>query len=116
MKDIRIDRTRTKIVCTIGPVSRDEATLRAMIRAGMDVARINFSHGTRAQHVQDIAMTRRLAEEEGANVAIMADLQGPKIRIGSIGPEPLVLRVDDRVVLTTHPTTDEDNAVPLPHP
>jgi len=112
----RVDRTRTKIVCTIGPASRDEATLRAMIRTGMDVARINFSHGTHDEHAFDIAVIRRLAQDEGAAVAVMADLQGPKFRLGTIEPEPLVLRRGDRVVLTSRKTPKERDEIHLPHP
>jgi len=111
-----MDRTRTKIVCTIGPASRDEVTLRAMIRAGMDVARINFSHGTNDEHTSDIAAIRRLAQDEGATVAVMADLQGPKLRIGTIESEPLVLRRGDRVVLTSRKASKERDEIHLPHP
>ena len=116
MNSVDVDHTRTKIVCTIGPASRSESTLRAMIRAGMDVARINLSHGTHHESQQDIACIRRLAEEEGANVAVMADLQGPKFRVGEIGPEPLQLKADDTVVLSSSRTCGKDNAVHLPHP
>jgi len=112
----KADRTRTKIVCTIGPASRDEATLRAMIRAGMDVARINFSYGTNDEHTSDIAAIRRLARDEDATVAVMADLQGPKFRIGTIESEPLVLRRGDRVVLTSRKASKEMDEINLPHP
>jgi len=111
-----LEETRTKIVCTIGPASRDEDTLRKLIRAGMDVARINFSHGTLEQHAQEIASIRRLAREEKAAVAVMADLQGPKLRVGVIDKEPLVLHQGDRVTLTTQDATGADNVVNLPHP
>ena len=107
---------RTKIVCTIGPASRDEATLRAMIRAGMNVARINFSHGHHDEHARDIAAIRRIAEEEGQVVAVMGDLQGPKLRVGQIEPEPIELARNARVVLTTRPATGAGGVVHLPHP
>jgi len=116
MDSVDVDRTRTKIVCTIGPASRNESTLRTMIRAGMDVARINLSHGTHGEHRQDIARVRRLTEEERANVAVMADLQGPKLRVGEIDPEPLSLETEDTVILTTSPATGKGNVVHLPHP
>ncbi len=116
MTSIDVDRTRTKIVCTIGPASRNESTLGAMIHAGMNVARINLSHGTHDEYRQDIACIRRLAKEEGANVAVMADLQGPKFRVGEIGPGSLQLKADDTVVLTSSPTSGKSNAVHLPHP
>ena len=111
-----LNRTRTKFVCTIGPASRDEETLRALIRAGMDVARINFSHGTTEEHTEEITVIRRIAKEEEAIVAIMADLQGPKLRIGVIDPEPLILAPGDRVVLTNRPVPGKANTVPLLHP
>ncbi len=111
-----MNSTRTKIVCTIGPSSRDEETLRALVDAGMDVARINFSHGTKDEHAENIATIRRIAQEEGMPIAIMADLQGPKLRVGTIDPEPLVLQIGDRLVLTTRPATGKENVVNLPHP
>jgi pyruvate kinase len=111
-----LNSTRTKIVCTIGPSSRDEETLRALVDAGMDVARINFSHGTKDEHAEDIATIRRIAQEEDVPIAIMADLQGPKLRIGTIDPEPLILKTGDRLVLTTRSVTGRGNAVNLPHP
>ncbi len=111
---MNLEAARTKIVATIGPACRDEETLRAMIRAGMDVARINLSHGTHAEHARDIATIRRLSAEAGIPVAIMADLQGPKLRIGKIDPEPLALKEGDRVILSSSP--DRVDAVPLPHP
>ena len=107
---------RTKIVCTIGPASCDDATLRAMIRAGMNVARINFSHGSHPQHARDIANIRRVAEEEGQVVAIMGDLQGPKLRVGRIDPEPIELERHDRVELTSRPATGAGGVIHLPHP
>ncbi|MBN1287042.1 MAG: pyruvate kinase [Anaerolineae bacterium] len=111
-----LENKRTKIVCTIGPASCDEATLRAMIRAGMNVARINFSHGAYEDHAHNIANIRRIAQEEGAVVAVMADLQGPKLRTGEIEPGPITLRVGDTVTLTTRPATGANNVVNLPHP
>lgn len=109
-------RKRTKVVCTIGPSSRSEETMRAMVRAGMDVARINFSHGTPLEHAEEIATVRRIADEERSTVAVIADLQGPKLRLGAIEPEPLSLAAGDRIVLTTRPSQGEGKAVNLPHP
>ena len=83
--------TKTKIVCTIGPASSDRETLRALIRAGMDVARVNFSHGTRETHSETIHLVRRTAAEEEAIVAVLADLQGPKLRIGRLAAPILLL-------------------------
>lgn len=107
---------RTKIVATIGPTSRDEETLRQMIRTGLNVARINFSHGDHETHGKAIDDVRRIAYEEGAVVAILCDIQGPKIRIGKIEKEPLDLKPGDSITLTLDPADGSDNVVTLPHP
>src|SRR4026208_1678409 len=73
---------RTKIVCTIGPASRSPETLERLIRAGMDVARLNFSHGTAAEHHEVITAVRRIAERMARPIAILQDLAGLKIRLG----------------------------------
>lgn len=90
--------------------------LSALLDAGMDVARINFSHGTSEEHARDIHAIRQLADEKKLPVAIMADLQGPKLRIGEVSPEPLVLKVGDEIVLSSRQSAGEENVVPLPHP
>ncbi|MHB1162055.1 MAG: pyruvate kinase [Chloroflexota bacterium] len=92
---------RTKIVCTLGPASASEATMRAMIRAGMDVARLNFSHGTHESHAALIASVRKVAAEEGHVVAILQDLQGPRIRVGEMAEGQAQLTPGSRFVLTT---------------
>lgn len=112
----RIDGKRTKIVATIGPTSRDEDILRQMLRAGMNVARINFSHGDHEYHNKTIDDVRRLAAEEGVVVAILCDIQGPKIRIGKIANEPLMLNPGDRITLTLDEANGENNIVSIPHP
>ncbi len=107
--------TKTKIVCTIGPASSDRATVRALIRAGMDVARINLSYGTREAHEEAIRAVREVAEEEGAVVAVMADLQGPKLRIGRLAA-PIDLSPGGWIAFTTLESDGSDRVVPLPHP
>jgi pyruvate kinase len=93
---------RTKIVCTLGPASSTEERLAAMMRAGMDVARLNFSHGTHEQHAANIARVRRLANELQRPVAILQDLSGPKIRTGALeGGAPVLLGDGAPVTLTT---------------
>uniref|UniRef100_UPI00397AA09B pyruvate kinase n=1 Tax=Salmonella sp. SAL4360 TaxID=3159881 RepID=UPI00397AA09B len=72
---------RTKIVATIGPASSTEKALQALLEAGMDVARLNFSHGTREEHRETIRRLRRLADARQVPVAILQDLTGPKVRI-----------------------------------
>ena len=83
---------RTKIVCTLGPSSWSEERVEALVRAGMDVARINFSHGDLPRHGETIATVRRVAAKLGRPVAVLGDLQGPKIRVGVL-PEPVELTV-----------------------
>src|SRR5678809_629763 len=72
----------TKIVATLGPSSSDPAVLERMIRAGVDVVRLNFSHGTAQDHEKRAALVKELASKVGRTVAILCDLQGPKIRVG----------------------------------
>ncbi len=79
--------SRTKIVCTLGPASHTEETIGAMIDAGMSVARLNFSHGTHEDHAELIRLVRSVAEARACPVAIMQDLQGPKIRLGVLPHE-----------------------------
>jgi pyruvate kinase len=73
---------KTKIVCTIGPSSREPAVLREIILAGMNVARLNFSHGDQGLHGENIERIRQLSSELNRPVAILVDLQGPKLRVG----------------------------------
>ena len=94
-------RNKTKIVCTIGPASDEPASLQAMIRAGMNVARLNFSHGDFESHRETIIKIRAASEAVGKRVAIMADLPGPKMRIGELAQEPIQLKADDPFTLTT---------------
>ncbi len=109
-------RKRTKIVATIGPASETPETLRAMIRAGMNVARINFSHGDHETHGRRIDLIRKLAEEERQVVAILADIQGPKIRIGTVAHEPRPLVVGDVVTFTLDEVPGDGLTFTLPHP
>jgi len=106
--------TRTKIVATLGPASSSEAVIRALIRAGMDVARINLSHGTHEQHAQTIRRVRDIAAVERAVVAVLADLQGPKLRLGLLRGT-LRLSRGDWLTATTRPADGTHAVVPLPH-
>jgi pyruvate kinase len=92
----------SKIVCTIGPASRSPKIIDRLLQAGMDVARLNFSHGTHADHAQSIALIRAAAIKRQKPVAILADLQGPKIRTGPLaGASPVLLRAGQKFVITT---------------
>lgn len=89
-----------KIVCTLGPSSQDENTIRQLIQAGLDVARLNFSHGTHAGHAAVIAILRKLSAEMGKPISILQDLQGPKLRVGKLPPEGVQLKAGQSVLLT----------------
>jgi pyruvate kinase len=92
---------KTKIVATIGPASDQPHMLRALIEAGLDVARLNFSHGDPAYHATLIERIRGAAADSGRRVAIMGDLPGPKMRIGDLADEPVELIRDHHITLTT---------------
>jgi pyruvate kinase len=94
---------RTKIVCTIGPASRDPEVLVQMIEAGMDVARLNFSHGTHEGHAETAARVRAAAERVGRPVAILQDLPGPKLRIGPVRDDSVVLPARTHVTVICGP-------------
>ncbi len=111
-----LESKQTKIVATIGPSSSDPEVLRAMIRAGMNVARINFSHGDHATHGSVINHIRRISAEEDSVVAILCDIQGPKIRLGMIEPEPMMLEIGDTIRLTSDVLVGSNGVVSLPHP
>lgn len=95
-------RRRTKIVATLGPVSRHASVLGQLLDAGMDVARINLSHGSTADHAASIAAVRRAAGQRGAPLAILIDLPGPKLRLGDL-PQPLPVKTGETVVLGSPP-------------
>src|SRR5215213_11633259 len=88
---------RTKIVATIGPASRDPEVLVRMVDAGMDVARLNFSHGTAEEHAETAGLVREAANRAGRSVAILQDLPGPKLRIGKLTDGLAELKPGDRI-------------------
>jgi pyruvate kinase len=92
---------RAKIICTIGPASDHETAMRDLLRLGMDIARLNFSHGTHEDHARNIQRLRRAAAREGRTVCILQDLQGPKIRTGKLeNHEPVLLKTGSTVTIT----------------
>jgi pyruvate kinase len=96
----RADR-RAKIICTVGPACNSEAMLRDLMRLGMDVARLNFSHGTHKEHALHIERLRRAAEQENRTICILQDLQGPKIRTGRLKDgTPVALKPGSHVTIT----------------
>jgi pyruvate kinase len=99
--DLEPSPRRAKIICTIGPACHSEALMRDLLRLGMDVARLNFSHGTHEDHAHNIQRLRRAAEREHRTVCILQDLQGPKIRTGALeGHEPVLLKTGSVVTIT----------------
>ncbi len=93
---------KAKIVCTLGPSSHTEEMMRELLHAGMDVARLNFSHGTHEDHARVIERLRKVSKAEGRTVCILQDLQGPKIRTGKLRDHaPIVLKSGSRVIITT---------------
>jgi pyruvate kinase len=106
-------KQKTKIVCTLGPASSDGETIRGMIRAGMSVARLNLSHGTVEEHARQIQTVRQAAEEEERVIGILIDLPGPKIRLGQLPCEPIVLERGAEVTLTTDPSPADPCKIPV---
>jgi pyruvate kinase len=106
-----------KIIATIGPASSDPDKLRRLAVAGMDVARLNFSHGGHADHLRVIQELRRIAGELGKPITILQDLQGPKIRIGGLKvPSPIVLPPGGRLLLRTTKTDGDSSQVQVDYP
>ncbi len=92
---------KTKIVCTIGPASRDEKVLEEMLRSGMDVARLNFSHGTHEYHKETIETFRKVRDKMGVPAAVMLDTKGPEIRLGNFKNGRAKINSGDKFILTT---------------
>lgn len=101
-RDVRVDR-RAKIICTLGPASQSPETIRALVEAGMDVARLNFSHGTHDEHAALYARVREASDATGRAVGVVADLQGPKIRLGTFEGGAAVLAPGSMFTVTTKP-------------
>jgi pyruvate kinase len=92
---------KTKIICTIGPATETEEQLQALMEAGMNVARLNFSHGSHAEHGARIQRIRKVAAEAGKNVAVLLDTKGPEIRLGKLAEDVIELHEEDKIILTT---------------
>ncbi|NOY44376.1 MAG: pyruvate kinase, partial [Deltaproteobacteria bacterium] len=103
---------RAKIVCTVGPASSDPQVLRRMVEAGMDVARLNMSHGDHSTHARTADLVRDAARDVGRQVALLLDLAGPKIRLGNL-EKPRVVHVGEEIVLASAPET---GALPVNYP
>jgi pyruvate kinase len=108
---------KTKIIATIGPASNSLETMRAMVEAGMSVARLNFSHGDYADHAKTIQMLRQVSQELDTPVTILQDLQGPKIRVGHLPEKEMVLTAGTQVkLLPIDQYQGEPNTIPIDYP
>jgi pyruvate kinase len=105
-----------KIVATLGPATVGEETLRALIRAGLDVARLNFSHGTHAGHARMLIDLRRAARAERKAIATLADLQGPRVRVGTLAGGAIELMLGATVRLTSRDAVGDDATLPVSVP
>ena len=104
---------KTKIVCTIGPASESKENLKKLILAGMNVARLNFSHGDFVEHGERIKNIKEVREELGKTVAILLDTKGPEIRLGKLQEEPIELVQGDKLVLTTEEILGDRDRMPV---
>ena len=107
---------KTKIIATMGPSTADIEVLRQIIIAGVDVCRINFSHGEWDDHLSMIHKIRQVNEELGTHIAILADLQGPKLRIGKVDENKMLLEDGATMLLTTEATISKDNTIHVKYP
>ncbi|MCE9500308.1 MAG: pyruvate kinase [Leptospira sp.] len=118
MKEYLHVNKKTKIVCTIGPASASEDVITALIEAGMDVARMNFSHSDHSTHKKTFDLLRKCEEKAGRTIGILGDLQGPKIRTGKFQSGPVELRTGDKITINTladFPGTKEEIGCTYPN-
>ncbi len=110
-----IQRKKVKIVATIGPASEDENTLKELIRNGMDVARLNFSHGDHSDHKRRLQTLRKVSAQEGKYLGILQDIQGPKIRVGRFKNKQILLKKGQSFTITTDDIVGDDQQVSCTH-
>jgi len=109
-------RRRTKIIATLGPASSTPEIMARLFQAGADVFRLNFSHGTHPEHAARFAMIRQLEERFSRPIGILADVQGPKLRVGGFSAGRVFLQPGQRFQLDLNPTPGGASRVNLPHP
>src|SRR6056297_1049320 len=107
---------RTKIVCTLGPSSNTKEDIEKLYRAGMNVVRINFSHGSNEGHKKTIGYVREVAEKVGYAIPVLMDLQGPKIRVGQMKDDAQIIKTGDFVKLTSEDVVGTPEVVPIDYP
>jgi len=113
---MHIEKTKTKIVCTIGPATSSRHLIERLIQNGMNVARLNLSHGTTEEHTTRIRTIRTASRELMTPIGILVDLPGPKIRVGKVFPEPIVLREGALFTLTGRHVVGNQSIVSISHP
>src|SRR6516225_5596260 len=117
LKEIKMRRQRhAKIVATLGPASSDPKVIRALFDTGADVFRFNFSHGTHSEHQARYEIVREIERETGRPIAVLADLQGPKLRLGRMANGSIDLANGESIRLDVDPTPGTRQRVPIPHP
>lgn len=107
---------KTKIVCTIGPATESPRMIAELVKAGMNVARLNLSHGSSDEHLQRIGIIRQCAEELGVNVGILLDIKGPKIRIGELEPDKFPIEAGQELILTPEERTGSPEKIFVSYP
>src|SRR5208337_2851556 len=110
------EKTKTKVVCTIGPATSSIRIIKRLIEAGMAVARLNFSHGSTGEHAARIRSIRKASHDMKIPIGILVDLPGPKIRVGRVFPEPILLREGSLLTLTGRHLIGNQNVVSISHP
>ncbi|MGB3911862.1 MAG: pyruvate kinase [Thermacetogeniaceae bacterium] len=108
-----ITMKKTKIICTIGPSCESPELVKKLIEAGMDIARLNFSHGSHMEHSRRITVLRQIAAEMGKTLGIMLDTKGPEIRVGVFKDGKVILREEEKVILTTEDVVGDSNLIPV---
>ena len=111
-----LNRERTKVVATLGPASSNREVLGDMVEAGLDVVRLNFSHGEKADHLARFDLVRSVASELGQNLAVLVDLQGPKIRVGVVGDNGVKLDRGREVTLVAGTERCAEPDIPVVYP
>ena len=107
---------RAKIVCTLGPATSSEEGVRSLVEAGMDVARLNLSHGDHADHERVYARVRKASDDSGRAIGVLVDLQGPKIRLGRVAAGPVTVTRGDELVITTEDVPGDEHVVSTTYP
>lgn len=113
---VEVQRRKTKIVCTIGPASESSQVLKSLMKAGMDVARLNFSHGTHEEHLRKIKEIRKLSDRLKRPVTVLQDLSGPKIRVGKVKEGGIHLKRGETFILTNRRILGDEKGVSVTYP